>query len=136
MKVSWERSSRLPRWPLWAVVAVGVWAGMAGAAAALGPGAAAGHSACPFKEVTGVPCPSCGAGRAATALGRGRVIEAIVLNPLLTAAGGAMMLWLLARLAAGRRLKVALSRRERLAAAVAGVAALAANWIFLICQGR
>ena len=83
-----------------------------------------------------MPCPSCGAGRAAMALARGRVAEAIALNPLLTAAGGAMMLWLLVRVFTGRRLRVAMSRREQFAAALAGGLALAANWAYLISQGR
>ena len=136
MKLSLEKSSRLPRWPLWAVGVVGVWVCLASAAAGLSSGASAGHSACLFREVTGVPCPSCGAGRAAIALAEGRVVEAIASNPLLTAAGGAMMLWLPVRLLTGRRLRVALSRREQVAAALVGGGALLANWAYLVCQGR
>ena len=188
MKVSWQRASRVPRWPWWAVAAIGLWAVLAGAGmmiqstvegraegchgptsaedratgsaephgpaqrlagpwhpgyaagagnSAAGAGPASGrHSACLFKEVTHLPCPSCGSGRAAMALARGRVLDAVAYNPLLVTAGAAMMLWMLLRLLCGRSVRLELSRREQVAAALAGGLALAGNWAYLIWQGR
>ena len=37
---------------------------------------------CPFKFVTGLPCPGCGGTRAVMALLHGQILEAIYLNPL------------------------------------------------------
>ncbi len=37
---------------------------------------------CLFKEVTGLPCPSCGATRSVLLLGRGDFEAALLLNPL------------------------------------------------------
>ena len=39
---------------------------------------------CPFKVLTGWPCPACGITRAALALGRFEVVEALTLYPLQT----------------------------------------------------
>jgi hypothetical protein len=58
--------------------------------------------ACPFRSLTGVPCPTCGATHAAVALLRADLPAALAANPLLTGAlivffaGGALApLWTL-----------------------------------------
>jgi hypothetical protein len=38
--------------------------------------------ACPFKAITGIPCPGCGGTRAFIALLHGHIWEAITINPL------------------------------------------------------
>ena len=40
------------------------------------------HPACPFKALTGIPCPGCGGVRAITALLHGHFLEALYTNPL------------------------------------------------------
>ena len=42
---------------------------------------------CPFRALTGIPCPTCGTTHAAVALLRGDVGGALAANPLATAAG-------------------------------------------------
>lgn len=37
---------------------------------------------CPFKLITGIPCPGCGGQRALFAVLQGNIIEAICINPL------------------------------------------------------
>lgn len=37
---------------------------------------------CPFKLVTGIPCPGCGGQRALFSIMQGNIIEAICINPL------------------------------------------------------
>lgn len=37
---------------------------------------------CPFKLVTGYPCPSCGTTRSISALLHGNILEAFMINPL------------------------------------------------------
>ncbi|MEM9553002.1 MAG: DUF2752 domain-containing protein [Acidobacteriota bacterium] len=41
---------------------------------------------CPFKSLTGIPCPGCGTTRAALALAAFRPLEALILFPLPTVA--------------------------------------------------
>jgi Protein of unknown function (DUF2752) len=42
---------------------------------------------CPFRALTGIPCPSCGTTHAAIALLNGRVGAALAANPFATVAG-------------------------------------------------
>ena len=43
--------------------------------------------ACPFRAITGIPCPTCGSTHAAVALMHGRLGAALAANPLATFAG-------------------------------------------------
>lgn len=43
--------------------------------------------ACPFRAITGLPCPTCGTTHAALALLDGRIGDAFVANPLAAMAG-------------------------------------------------
>ena len=63
------------------------WGGVALAlilAAPLIPQVCAGLPPCPFRSLTGLPCPTCGATRAALALSRFDLTVALVSNPLVT----------------------------------------------------
>jgi hypothetical protein len=90
---------------------------------------------CPVHAFTGVPCPSCGATRAALSLAGGQVLVALESNPLATlamafgvAGGLAAPLWVGAGMPTpvldpGRRLRVLIA------------ATLAINWIYLVVRG-
>lgn len=92
---------------------------------------------CPVKALAGVPCPACGSGRALDALARLDLPEAFLLNPLFALAAIAFLAGGVAALAAalsGRG--VPEPRTLPVAARVAAVLALAANWAFLLLDGR
>ena len=95
---------------------------------------------CPFRHITGIPCIACGGTRAVLALTRGDVQAALVWNPLVAAAAIAALAWLVyaAIVTALRapRLRVRLADRDRTLFRAAAWAAIAANWVFLILQGR
>ena len=87
--------------------------------------------ACPLKELTGIPCPTCGTTRALIALAKGGVLAASRLQPLATAGVGLGLLasvWL----AAGGRL----TGRAHPFLRPLAVAAIAANWLYLLLDGR
>ena len=91
---------------------------------------------CPFNAITGIPCPSCGTTRAALALLHGHPFHALVLNPLATLAGLAFVgggllapVWAVA----GGRIPD-LPRPLPAWARAATLAALAANWAWVIWQ--
>ncbi len=44
---------------------------------------------CPFRTLTGLPCPTCGATRSLIHLAHGDIIDALMMNPL--AAGGVLV---------------------------------------------
>lgn len=96
-------------------------------------------SICFLKALTGIPCPTCGATRALAHLIRLDPAGAFAMNPLAASAALVIAAWALADLA------LLPSRRAfffelapgpaRLVRAVA-VAALAANWLYLVAAGR
>lgn len=96
---------------------------------------------CRFHELTGHPCPTCGITRGVLELADGRLLTGVRQNPLLIGAlvAGlaytplAWWTWL----ARKPRWRLATtSRRARILWLIAGLAALVANWAFLILDGR
>ena len=130
-----RRSATREEWIVaaaWALASCALWVGRAWlpALAALGPD-------CPFHAITGVPCLACGTTRAALLRAQGDPLGALLMNPLaavvLAAAwsGGFIApLWL----ASGLRLP-RVPNALPVAARVAVVVLLAANWCFLIVRG-
>ena len=116
---------------LWAAVALSLVA-----LSPLAPSFAAGLWSCPFKSLTGRPCPSCGTGRAALALARFDPMHALVHYPLpalvWTAfiAGGLIAGW---RAWNGQPLPRI--RRVPVWIRVGAIVAVAANWAYSIATG-
>ena len=117
-----------------------LWGGVALALVALAPLAdrvAANLPDCFFRSVTGVPCPTCGGTRAALALSRLDLAGAFHANPLVSLAllvlvGGGVVAGALALAGRGVREPARFPAWVR-----AGlVVVLAANWFFLIVDGR
>ncbi len=103
--------------------------------APLAPLLVGGLWSCPFKTLTGIPCPLCGTTRAALALGRLDVAEAFLRYPLpalawtLFLAGGVAAGWL-----AWRRQPLPKVRLPAWAWWTI-LAAVAANWAYGIATG-
>ena len=94
---------------------------------------------CYLKLSTGLPCPSCGSTRALGRLFALDVPGALRMNPATTLAVFGLALWAAADLALlpqRRALGVELHPRAGLALRVGAVAALLANWVYLIAAGR
>ena len=94
--------------------------------------------ACPFRAITGIPCPTCGSTHAAIALLHGRLGAALAANPLAATAGATFVLGgVAAPLWAALRWPVPevpapLPRWVRLA--IAGV--VVAGWAYVIWAAR
>lgn len=91
---------------------------------------------CGMHALAGIPCPTCGTTRAALAFLDGRILEALHWNPLAAAAalvfvggGLAVPVWFVA----GAPIP-APPRIPLVAVRIAAVAAVAANWIYLIAN--
>ncbi len=121
----WPAVDRLP------LAVLLVWTVLVGVFVLLKP---AGNDAtlCMFRNVTGLPCPTCGSSRAALAVVRGRPLEAIVFNPFVTVAGALAIAWLTVRVGFGRRIEIDLASRQRRLVWVAIGALLGANWVYVV----
>ena len=91
---------------------------------------------CVFRSLTGIPCPSCGTTRAATAFLQGDVMAAFINNPLAALAGlffvvGApiAVIWTTARWPVP-----SLSNPLPPWVRIAAVGLIAANWLYLILR--
>ncbi len=122
---------------LWGTAAIGILAGLALAGSSFGEGAVKRFPPCLFKFLTGIPCAGCGSTRAGLALAHLDLVAAFRWNPLFSAGvlflllGG---LWAGILLLAGR--PVPEPKHLPNWFRWASVAALAANWIFVILDGR
>lgn len=121
---------------LWGAAA-GAAAGLALAAPAWVAGAVRALPVCPVKALAGLPCPACGSGRATLAFARLDFPAAFALNPLFAAAAVAFVaggLLALALALAGRGVPEPRALPVALRAGL--VLAVAANWAFLVLDGR
>lgn len=97
--------------------------------------------ACPWRALTGIPCPTCGATRCMMELTRLDLGAALAMNPLMALAGlgaavyalHALGVWLLG----WQRWRPSVSSpRAQRALRIGTVAALLLNWGYLILLGR
>lgn len=95
---------------------------------------------CALKSLTGLPCPTCGAFRAAEAWRSGNWLQALRLQPLLVcAAAGLWVLFaftLIALLTCRWRPALTLSRAESRRLWLAGGGLVLLQWAFLLWDGR
>ncbi len=127
-----HKSGRLPPWPRFAVMVVGLWAALGLIATGLARLRGVEIDLCPFHQLTGLPCPTCGTTRATFALLAGHPVEAWRLNPFMVTAGAVVGSLLVVRLLAGRSLRLEMTPRQRSVAWLGLLALFAANWAYLL----
>lgn len=95
---------------------------------------------CPLKEVTGWPCPTCGATRALFALVRGEFVAALALNPAVVALAALYAVFALyagVTLAGGLpRLRLVPGAGDRRSARWLVGGATLGTWLYLLAAGR
>jgi hypothetical protein len=91
---------------------------------------------CALKLVAGIPCPVCGSMRLGEALLRGEIGAAFLYNPLVFCLGAIGSSLLVLRLGFGRVIRIEASTREKILCLCGGIVMVAADWIYLIIDGR
>jgi len=98
-----------------------------------------GMTMCALKLITGIPCPTCGGTRAVGLLTRLDVPGALAMNPLVALGALLVVPWFLADLLLvfrRRALDVSVTPAVARLLRVGVVAALGANWLYLVLVGR
>jgi hypothetical protein len=132
VRLTLERVPRLPSWPRWAVAVTVAWLGLVWLGARYAPHAVT----CPFRSLTGHPCPSCGLTRGFTAIAHGDLARGLAHNPLVL---GVMLLLLAAlglRLVLGRVPRLRATRRERRISLAVFLLLIAFNWVYVLKVDR
>jgi len=94
---------------------------------------------CVFHQLTGIPCLSCGATRAATAFFEGDFLAMLHHNPLIVVSAVGLVFFSLLKLSEfifGWSLRVGVSTMVATVIRVGAVIIIAANWMFLILSQR
>ncbi len=91
---------------------------------------------CPFRAVTGFPCPTCGLTRTTGALLHGRIGEAVRTNPfdaffLIIVVPVGAVFWFL-NLTFGLAVRISTGRTERAAFWWTVAAVVVANWVYVL----
>ena len=132
MRVELVKVPRRPPWPLWAILLVLFWAALGGATILLSAHLNRPVTLCLVKNLTGVPCPTCGSTRGTLSLARGRPVEAWLYNPFFFTAMGLFLADAAGRVLFKRAVKVYVTGTARRLVWIAIIALFVANWAYVI----
>ena len=121
-------------WPSRGVILVfAVWGGSVALFTLINELTAAGRTACMFKSATlGVPCPTCGSTRLVLYSLSGRVLSALVQNPLVFAFFAGAFIWAVAAYGFKRRIELTTPPLIKRAFILAVIALFFANWAYVV----
>ncbi len=129
-----EAQRRLPL-PAWALGIVVIWLVAVALYTALARSVEHAPSLCVFRNVTNLPCPTCGTTRATLAFARGDVLAGVLYNPFVVTAIAIGLTLRAVQWVFGRRVAITISPRSKRFgwALVAGL--FLTNWAYLIARG-
>jgi hypothetical protein len=129
-------ASRRPPWPLWAVMVVLAWLALGSLVIWLSGHLGRPVQLCLFKQLTHIPCPTCGFTRGALCLLHGEVGKAWLCNPFLFSVLGLFFGAAIVRVLFARCVRVHVTWTERVAAWILVIALMSANWAYVILYVR
>jgi hypothetical protein len=132
MRVELVPVSRRWPWPLWALGLFAAWLSLAAAAFFLGRSVGVDAPPCLFKKITGLPCPTCGAGRGALCIAKGDLLGGWLHNPLLFTLLGGVAAAALLRMTTKRTLRWHLTPTQKRMLLRLFLALVLANWAYVI----
>lgn len=103
------------------------------------PKALSGFS-CTFKNITHIPCLTCGMTRSIFSLVHLNIIDAFRMNPLVFLTILILLLWgvwsLIGVIVKPKRIRIELAPAERIIVILSVILLVIANWLYLIWAGR
>ncbi len=93
---------------------------------------------CPFKEMTGYPCPTCGSTRLVLSLFHVNLKQAFLWNPGLFLFGMAAVFWFaygIVSQLSGKKVSILLSKQEGIWFRILLLFLFVLNWVYLIIAG-
>ncbi len=129
-----EAQRRLPL-PAWALGIVVIWLVAVGLYTALTRSVEHAPSLCVFRNVTDLPCPTCGTTRATLAFARGDVLAGVLYNPFVVTAITIGLTLCAVQWMFGRRIAIAISPRSKRFGWVLVAVGFLTNWAYLIARG-
>lgn len=91
---------------------------------------------CVLRNVTGVPCPSCGSTRAVKAIASGDVVSGFLMNPLIISVLAVLGVGLLVRAVTAQRIVLAITARGWTLLTIVMVVLFFANWWWVYAAHR
>ena len=129
-----EAQRRLPL-PAWAIGVVVIWLAGVALYTVLARSVEHAPALCVFRNVTGLPCPTCGTTRATLAFARGDILAGVLYNPFVVTAMAIGLTLCVVQWVFGRQVEIAISpRSKRFGWALVAVGFLT-NWAYLIARG-
>lgn len=127
-----EPCRRWPDWPRWAVIVVAAWLATVALAVAISHWQHTPVQLCLFRQITGLPCATCGMTRGCLAALQGDPVQAWLYNPLAMTALAIVVGNLLLRIIAGYRVNLGLGRPARRWIWIAIIVLATVNWAYVI----
>ncbi len=135
MKIELKKTSRLPQWSI-AIVACGVaYLATVASIELFVENPHDGLVLCPFKRLTSLPCPTCGATRSVLSLLSGDLATAFLYNPMVFVVGGLLVSTVVIHITAARRISLGLTTIQRRLCWAIVAACTIANWAYVINRG-
>lgn len=86
---------------------------------------------CLIRNLTGIPCPTCGFTRGMLSLLNGQIFYAWLYNPLLFSIFGVFFVLVACRIIFARSIRISLTKSERYAAWAVAAVLVISNWTYV-----
>ena len=136
MKLTLTTTTRLPKWPIWAITLVITWLLLILANTVLTKlkHIGAPKTLCLFKHITTMPCPTCGITRATIATWHGNYVAAFMFNPFMVLLCMIVILQLLLGICIKRKITLSTTTKERYILLSITALLFLCNWFYLFKQ--
>ncbi len=132
MKIKIVPAKRLPNWPVWAVIVGLLWLSLVAIAVYLSIKTGKNVDLCSLKNVTHIPCPTCGVTRSCLNIFEGNFLTAFLFNPLIFLAGFIFFIIATIKILFAKSLKINLTKKEKRIIWVILTILFIVNWIYVI----